>query len=70
MRTLRTENKDTGSVLLALDMLVESVKEQFEYLRKTDMPIHCGICELFGYCKIINHALICPWLTKPINREN
>ena len=45
-----------------LGILITRVKEDcVSRFKGNDIPQHCGLCELFRFCKIINHTLICPW---------
>jgi hypothetical protein len=46
-----------------LDHVIAGVREDIvPGLKDCDMPLHCGVCSLYKFCKIINHLLICPWI--------
>lgn len=46
-----------------LDLLIVKIKQDYYVkLNNNKIPNHCGLCDLFRFCRIINPKLICPWL--------
>lgn len=45
-----------------LDLLIVKIKQDYYVKLNNKIPNHCGLCDLFRFCRIINPKLICPWL--------
>ncbi|MBI4706920.1 MAG: hypothetical protein HY761_03220 [Candidatus Omnitrophica bacterium] len=64
MHELKTITNKTNLTGQDLDALIIKVKQNYRpYLCRENAPEHCGLCVLFPVCKVVNHNLICPWLT-------
>lgn len=45
-----------------LDSIVQRIKQVYwPRLKQEPLPAHCGVCELFAICRLVNSRLICPW---------
>jgi len=45
-----------------IDYLISKIKQLYwPRLKAKRIPNHCGLCELFKICKLVNPELICPW---------
>jgi len=45
-----------------LDNIVSKIKHEYwPRLKQKPLPQHCGVCDLFNLCKVVNPKLICPW---------
>jgi len=59
MKTIDELLKKNNHTAEELNLIIIHAKRRHPVSEKC--PQHCGICELFRFCKIINHKLICPW---------
>jgi hypothetical protein len=45
-----------------LDSIILRVKQElWPRLKQQPLPEHCGACELYDICRLVNSELICPW---------
>ena len=53
-----------------IDYLIAKIKKDYwPKLNDKQMPKHCGLCDLFKVCKVVNPKLICPWLIFEKNKK-